>query len=212
MAEAVPPLETAPVRQFHLRMRRRAMAQTRSTVLSTLLLAACVWAASPAKATTVVRQGLDRLVGDNELVVEAKVLDIHSYWNAEHTFILTDVRVRPASVMKGRFTDGEPDITFTVLGGSVGKVSIVVVGGPELVPGSDYVLFLSHDRLPGATDRLTVRDLAQGVFDVDKGVAFSQATGDPLLPDAQGRSDVPGGEQGIALDELVRQIRSHVDR
>jgi len=174
-----------------------------------LVLIALAIVAIPAGATTLIRQGVDRLTAENESVVHGRVLDIHSYWNDDHNFILTDVRVRPAQVLKGQHAG---DVTFTVMGGAVGEISTVIVGGADLVPGSDYMLFLGRVDLPGAANRLTVRDHSQGVFEVVKGRARSQAIGEPLLPDASGRTDVVGGEDGIAIEELVRQIRAHANR
>jgi len=160
--------------------------------------------AAPVSATTLIRRGLDRLAAGNETIVQARVLDIRSYWNADHTFILTDVHARPSQVLKGR---PDNDLDFTVMGGSVGETTTLIVGGPDLEPGSEYILFLAQSDLPGAPHRLTVRDLSQGVFDVVQGRAFSQAHGEPLLPDDQGRTDAPGGDEGILLETLARQIR-----
>src|SRR5262249_43040256 len=141
--------------------------------------------AIPAGATTLLREGLEGLTAENETIVYGRVLDIHSYWNADHTFILTDVRVRPSQVLKGNRSTSE--VGFTLLGGTVGDVTTLIIGGPELVPGSDYVLFLNHETLPGARQVLTVRALCQGAFNVsDLGAgrrAFSQALDHPLLPD-----------------------------
>ena len=67
----------------------------------TLALAAAALLAAPAGATTLMRAGLDELVRGNETIVQGKVVEIHSYWNADHSFILTDVRVRPNEVFKG---------------------------------------------------------------------------------------------------------------
>ena len=165
--------------------------------------------AIPAGATTLMREGLDQLTVENEIVVQGRVLDINSHWNDSHTLILTDARVRPSQVLKGRH---EGDVTFTVMGGTVGDVTTLIIGGAELIPGSDYVLFLSHVDLPGAANRLTVRDHAQGAFNVDRGRAFSEALGDPLLPDGEGRIDVPGGEDGLPIEELTRQVRGQQNR
>ncbi len=175
-----------------------------SRIVALALVAVAVSAIS-ASATTLVRQGLDRLTAENELVVHGRVMEIRSYWNDDHNFILTDVRVRPNQVLKGDRPAG--DVTLTVLGGTVGEISTVIIAGPDLVPGSDYVLFVNREDLPGATRRLTVRDLAQGVFRVEKGRAFSQALDHPLVADATGRFDVPGGEEGMALEEMARQVR-----
>src|SRR5262245_19857221 len=185
------PMQEVPV--LHLRPMSRL-------VLSAVALAALT---SPATATTLVRRGLPRLTADNETIVQAKVVDIHSYWNADHTFILTDVHARPSQILKGRLAE---DLTFTVMGGTVGETTTLIVGGPELAPGSEYMLFLGPSDLPGAPHRLTVRDLSQGVFDIKQGRAFSQAIGELLLPDAQEQDEPPGGAEGIPLATLTRQI------
>ncbi len=175
----------------------------------TLGLALTALVAIPAGATTLVRQGLDKLTADNSAVVYGRVLDIHSYWNAERTMIMTDVRVRPTQVLKGERTPR--DVTFTLLGGTVGDITTLIIGGPELVPGSEYVLFLNRERLHGDREVLTVRDLAQGAFEI-AGTGggrrvYSQALHHVLLPDADGLSDPPGGVEGLQLDEMLTRVR-----
>jgi hypothetical protein len=165
--------------------------------------AAIVPLAAPASATSLMRRGIESLTRGNETVVQANVVDIHSYWNAGHTFIFTDVHVRASKRFKG---DAADDLSFTVMGGSVGETTTLIVGGPDLEPGSEYVLFLSRSDLPGSPGRLTVRDLCQGVFTVRHGRAFSEAIGEPLLPDAQGSADVPGGAEGLPLETLAQRI------
>lgn len=164
--------------------------------------------AAPVGATTLRRAGLEELVDVNQTVVVGEVLDVHSYWNAENTFILSDVRVEVAEVLKG---EAASVMTVTVMGGTVGDLTTLIVGGPELVPGRSYVLFVGDGDLPGAAGVRTVRDLTQGVFDVRLeagGVrAVSQASDLPLVPDAFGESEPAGGRQGVALHSLVRSIR-----
>src|SRR5262245_60304396 len=110
-------------------------------------------------ATTLIRQGLDELTKSSETIVQATVLDIHSYWNADHAFILTDLRMRPSRILKG---DPAGDVTCTIMGGSIGDLTTLIVGGADLAPGSEYVLFLGHADLPGAANRLTIREHSQG--------------------------------------------------
>jgi hypothetical protein len=169
--------------------------------------------AVPASATTLIRQDLNQLVRENGTIVQGKVVEARSYWNQDHSFILTDVRVRPSDGFKGFQRGG--DVTITLLGGMVGDITTLIVGGPVLVPGTEYLLFLNREDLPGAAQALTVRDLVQGVFEVGmvKGERrfFSQALGHPLAPDALGHADVPGGAEGIAATEMVRQIRKAID-
>lgn len=179
-----------------------------------LLLASLALMAGAAGATTVIREGLEALTAGNEIIVHGRVLELHSYWNSDHTFILTDARVRPSEVLKGDGAGG--DVALTLAGGTVADTTILIVGGPELVPGSEYLLFLGHVNLPGAPRTLSVRDLSQSVFEVRDGAegrrAISQASRQPLLPDAGGRRDAPGGDSGSALDDLLQQIRDLVHR
>src|SRR5262245_8052130 len=92
----------------------------------------------PASATTLIRAGLDELVARSETVVMGKVTAVTSRWNSDHTFILTDVTFAPAETIKG---GAEGPLTFTVMGGTVGTRTTLIVAGAELVPGSSYVLF-----------------------------------------------------------------------
>ena len=174
-----------------------------------LALVLTVLFAIPAGATTLIRQGLDQLTAGNEAVVYGRVLDIHSYWNSDHDMIMTDVRVRASQVLKGDHAARE--ISFTLLGGTVGDITTLIIGGPDLVPGSEYVLFLNRERLHGERTVLTVRDLVQGAFEVaDLGAGrrvYSQALAHGLLPDAAGLSDPVGGAEGLAVDEMLTQIR-----
>ncbi|HKV13158.1 MAG TPA: hypothetical protein VJ725_33770 [Thermoanaerobaculia bacterium] len=174
-----------------------------------LALALAASIAAPASATTLVRASLDELVAANSAVVLGEVVDVESYWNAEHTFILTDVRFRTSDVLKGRVQSDE--LTVTVMGGSVGDLTTLIVGGPQLFPGHSYVLFLNEESLPGAQSVLTVRDLVQGTFDVvmakDGLRAVSQANSHPLLPDKAGYMDAPGGVEGFPLTAMMKSIR-----
>jgi hypothetical protein len=170
---------------------------------------------APASATTLVRQSLDELVANNSTVVVGEVLDVRSYWNDEHTFILSDVTFAATEVLKGRTKPQE--ITITVMGGSVGDLSTVIVGGAELVPGNAYVLFLGRNDLPGVPSALTVRDHSQGAFDLvvsPKGEmrAVSQAHRHPLLPDMLGEAEAPGGTFGLSFDAMTRSIRAIASR
>ncbi|HEX2253096.1 MAG TPA: hypothetical protein VHQ65_07505 [Thermoanaerobaculia bacterium] len=165
--------------------------------------------AGSASATTLQRVGLDELVASNGTIVVGEVVDVHSYWNPEGDFILSDVRVATDQVLKGQKQDGF--VTVTVLGGTVGDTTVLIVGGPELVPGESYVLFTGRDDLPGAPGVLTLRDHSQGVFDVVRQGAevraVSQASRQPLVPDVFGLAEPPGGLQGLPLATLVHSVR-----
>ena len=180
---------------------------------SALVLASILGGVAPATGSTLVRASLEDLVAANRLIVVGEVMDARSYWNDDHTFILTDVRITPTSVLKGRLAESEA--TVTILGGSVGDLSTLIVGGAELVPGRSYVLFLNEGNLPGGR-ALTVRDHCQGVFGIQDGErglrAVSQAIRHPLLPDGRGEVQPPGGSEGIPFADMVRSVREIVGR
>jgi ribosomal protein L18E len=185
------------------------MSSFRSLARWAAAIAVAAALAAPARATTMVRIGLEDLTTQNETVVVGRVLDVHSYWNADASFILSDVRVLASSVLKGQAAQRE--LTVTVMGGSVGDVTTLIVAGPAFEIGKEYVLFLNSEDLPGAAQVRTVRDLSQGIFDVAVTPggprAISQAVRHPLLPDPQGTFEAPGGRGGLALDAMVRDIR-----
>jgi hypothetical protein len=173
-----------------------------------LVLVLAMWAAAPLGATTLIRAGLDELVASNERVVLGEVVDAVSYWNQDKTFILTDVSIAPAETIKGK---AEGELTVTLLGGTIGDLTTLIVGGAELIPGRSYVLFLNPDKLPGAGQTLTIPDHSQGAFEVTvkegKLRAVSQANRHPLAPDHHGYTDAPGGVEGFPLDALLKSLR-----
>jgi hypothetical protein len=181
---------------------------------SAVVLAAVAGVVAPAGATTLIRQGLDELVAANRTIVVGEVLDANSYWNENHTFILTDVRIAMHDVLKGDVAERE--LTVTLMGGEVDELTSLIVGGPELNPGNSYVLFLHEEKLPGVERALTVRDLCQGAFDIRMGHdglrAVSQANRHPLLPDRKGYTDAPGGLEGMTLNAMMQSIRETVSR
>lgn len=190
------------------------MSRKKGNALAVLVLAAAATFCSPAGATTLLRAGLEQLVTENETIVMGEVLEVVSYWNADSTFILTDVMVEPIQTLKGREA---PTLTITLMGGTVGDTTTLIVGNPELVPGRSYVLFLNEEALPGSEKTLTIRDLCQGAYDIQttkRGAlrAVSQANSHPLIPDEQGYFDAPGGIEGFPLEAMLQSVRETVAR
>lgn len=182
--------------------------------LGLALVAASMFAVNQAGATSMIRMGLEDLVRDNSVAVMGEVTEAQSYWNKEHSFILTDVTLQVTEALKGIDEKAGGSINFTVMGGTVGELTNLIVAGPELALGGNYVLFLNKENLPGAQQVLTTRDLSQAVFNVlpskDDGrlVAVSQAGGYELYPDQRGLSQAVGGEQGMELEQLLNTVRS----
>lgn len=189
------------------------MLQTRRRALRIFPPLLAMWIAAPLGATTLIRAGLDELVASNETVVLGEVVDAVSYWNENKTFILTDVRIATIETIKGQ---AEGELTVTLLGGTVGDLTTLIVGGAELIPGRFYILFLKPERLPGVKQTLTVPDHCQGAFEVTalRGElrAVSQAARHRLVPDRRGHIDAPGGIEGFPLGVLLEDLRDAVKR
>lgn len=177
---------------------------------------ACAFAAilpPPAGAMTLIRAGLDDLVSGNSSIVVATVQDSSSHWNADASFILTEVYLTTTQVLKG---DAGGEITLTLMGGTAGELTTLVPGVAELLPGRSYLLFLRDDSLPGTEPVLTVAEHCQGAFDIETrnggDWAISQAAGEALVPgeDDSDAADVPGGAEGISLTSLVEEISALV--
>ena len=140
------------------------MQEQKRVVCVLLVLALAILVGVPASGTSLIRASLDELSADNEWVVLGQVIDFESYWNESGDFILTDVHVRAQQTLKGKIR--EQDLTITLMGGTVGETTTLIIGGPELVPGGSYVMFLNREDLPGAAQTLTVPDHCQGVFEI----------------------------------------------
>lgn len=188
------------------------MNRTKRWLCSAVALAMAAGVLTPAGATTLIRAGLDELVAGNRAIVVGEIVDARSYWNEDHTFILTDVRIATYEALKGNVGQ---ELTVTIMGGQVGDLTTLIVGGPELVPGHSYVLFLNEENLPGRR-ALTVRHLSQGAFDIkmdrDGLRAVSQAARHPLMPDRRGYTEAPGGVEGLPLNAMRQSIRETVER
>lgn len=176
-------------------------------VVAAVFLAAS--AAPPASASTFSRADLAYLVAENETIVVGEAVEARSYWNDDHSFILTDVRVTVEDVLKGSLAKRE--VTVTVPGGKVGELTSVIVGGAELRPGNYYVLFLRQGDLLGRRNVQYVQEHGQGVFDVvmagDGLRAVSQARTETLLPDETGNAEPVGGAEGLPFTTLLESIR-----
>ena len=80
---------------------------------------------------------LARLSG---LALEGRVESVASHWNATRTQIVTDVAVRVSEYVKG---DGPQTLKLRMLGGTVGEITMAVLGQAEFKPDEDVFLFLS---------------------------------------------------------------------
>jgi hypothetical protein len=86
---------------------------------------------------TVERVSLERLTRSSQLIVRGKVLRSISRWEDRNIYTYTTIRVLES--LKG---GAQPEITVKQMGGTVGEISEVISGAPELQNGEEVILFL----------------------------------------------------------------------
>jgi len=119
------------------------------------LCAALAAAALPAAAATFVHMDTDELITGSAAVVQGKVLDTRSFWNADRTVIVTEARVEVEDLIAG---DAPAVVTVKTFGGQVGDYRVVAEGFPTFSAGDEVLLFLSAD---GADFRVTGHQLGE---------------------------------------------------
>ena len=108
-----------------------------------LVLVALVCAASPGLGSTFLLLSPQELVAEAESVVEGEVIEAQSYWNAEHTAILTDAVLRVHDTVIGT---AEPFVNLRTFGGRVGDYMVVAHGFPTFEVGERLLLFLAPEK------------------------------------------------------------------
>jgi hypothetical protein len=114
---------------------------TRRTSILWGLVALAAIVAVPASASTFVAMDEHELVAASVAVVEGRVLEVHSFWNADGTAILTEATIQVNDVVAGRAADV---VTVRTFGGQVGDHVIEAHGFPTFQQGEQALLFLQN--------------------------------------------------------------------
>jgi len=152
-----------------------------------LLLAVAVLAAGAgADASMYLKQTVADLIQKSHTVVHAKVFDVRSEWNADHSYVFTYVTLEVKRTLQGQKHAYEE---VRVPGGTVGDFHAVMEGAPEFRIGDEVVVFL------GSWDDGV--SMVEGYF---QGVS-------KVARDAAGNEMLDGGSaHGRSISQLARQI------
>lgn len=149
-----------------------------------------VWSgllASPAGASTFRVMTQAELVQQSQAVVVVRILDVESYWNDEHTMILTDALLEVEEIVVGR--TGATVVRARTFGGEVGGYRVDAQGFPTFPRGERLLVFLGAEK--SGVHRIVGYQLGQyrvtkdrtgaevAVPMVDKGVRLLDAQGRP---------------------------------
>ncbi len=125
-------------------------------------LLAATFLALPAQATVVKSLSLGQMTSEADVIVQARVLDRSSAWNAEKTRIYTVTRIQVSETLKG---PAESELQIRQIGGTVDGLSQKVVGNATLKVGEEVILFLDRDE---AKPFHYVVGMAQGKYAIDR--------------------------------------------
>lgn len=174
------------------------MARVRAIGLGLLLAAA--WFGGPAAAATLVALDLGELVRASEHIVLAKAESRDSRKDEATGLIVTDVRLRVITKLKGGSQPGQT-LVATVLGGSVGELGLQVPGEAVLPDDHSAIVFLRKNQL----GELNVTGMSQGVLTIvgEGGSAMA-------MPGGAGAELVQRGSDGRLRDapDALMQPRS----
>ena len=108
-----------------------------------MLLALAVLAALPAAASTFIAISPEELVRGAEAVVQGRVVEVSSFWNREHTAILTEATFEVEDTVVGV---APAYVTLRTFGGRVGNLVIEAHGFPRFALGDRLLLFLEPEQ------------------------------------------------------------------
>jgi len=171
-------------------------------VVAGLMLA---WRASTL-ATVVLPADFTTVVGEADLIVAGRVVDVRSQLSTERT-IESFITVRVADTLKG---GPREVVTFRVPNGTVGRYRRITIGVPEFIEGDRVVLFLRTR----TTAVPTLFGLSQGVYRVATTSAGDVVLPAPVLARGLAAERVVRGDPARAplpLSEFLRQVRSLVE-
>ncbi len=109
-----------------------------------------------------VEMSLNELSTGADSIIDGTVTDTACQWNAEHTHILTNVKISAREYLKG---SAEQQITVTVPGGAVDDITEWVSDTPAFSKNEEVILFLTKEN----NSIYSVHGQRQGKFNIKNG-------------------------------------------
>ena len=124
---------------------------------------ALVFAGAAAHASTFLAMTQEELVAGSAAVVDARVVQVKSFWNREHTAILTEALVRVDETVVG---ESPAFVKVRTFGGTVGRLRIDAPGFPTFERGARLLLFLYTEPADGS---VRVQGYRMGEYRIETG-------------------------------------------
>jgi hypothetical protein len=116
----------------------------RRVVWLAILLAA---AAAGAESSSFLALSQEELLAGSAAVLQGRVVEVESFWNAEHTAILSEALVSVDEVLVGR---APTLVRVRTFGGTVAGYTVEAHGFPRFVAGEEALLFLYREPADGS--------------------------------------------------------------
>ena len=175
-------------------------------VIRGLVFALVAVAALPALATQIIQQSPQQLAQESALIVDGKVSGVRSYWNEDHSKILTETTVVVGATHKGT---GASTVRVLQLGGVVGNVRQTAHGALSWKRGEEVLLFLE----PATAGTYQVAGFSQGKYAIERDARTGKAFVRQDMP-SDGGANAPATSSGAAasrtgnptLEQFLNQV------
>ena len=170
---------------------------------------ALVFAGATAQASTFLAMTQEELVAGSAAVVDARVVQVKSFWNRERTAILTEALVRVDESIVG---EAPAFVKVRTFGGTVGRLRIDAPGFPTFERGQRLLLFLYTEPADGS---VRVQGYRMGEYRIETGadgveVAAPMADAGMRLLRRDGQEAAP--PKAMALDAFKAGLREIGER
>lgn len=158
----------------------------------------------PVGASTFIEMNQRELVQKSAAVVDAEVLQVHSFWDPKGRMMITEAIVRVSDSVVGNIGSA---IVVRTFGGTVEGYTVEAHGFPTFKKGERFLLYLESEQ--NGAHRVTGYQLGQYRIVRDKNgvdVAVPTFDGEASLVTRDGRQ--AARPRSLALDALKNQIRA----
>jgi hypothetical protein len=156
--------------------------------------------ALPAWATTVRKMELPELVSNSECIVQGRVEQVYTEWDAARRMVFTYASINIDDPLKG---ERRRTVLVRQVGGTIGALNMVVAGAPKFEKGDEVIVFLKT----GAGGTYHVVGLNQGKYDITGDYAVANVSGVTVVDPKTGKTSDAGFVEKAPVEAFKSRIR-----
>ncbi|MBI4475103.1 MAG: hypothetical protein HY646_20720 [Acidobacteria bacterium] len=151
-------------------------------------------------ATTVTRMDLPELVKTAETIVQGRVEQVYSQWDADLRVVFTYISINVDDPLKG---ERRRSVLIRQPGGKIGSFNMLVPGMPKFQTGDDVIVFLKS----GMEGTYWVVGLSQGKYEIVDNYAVANVSGISIVDPKTGQMTDAGFVDKAPLEAFKAKIR-----